>query len=576
MKMFNNIKNFTFCALLTLLSFGAVSCTEDEVMPVVVTEGVVFQFDMRTEYTISNMMDIVTVDMTLIKDGEEIILSNLKLDGTELSVLSAPVSLAEGTYTMKGYVAYGESTAKIMECEFDLEDEKSTFEVVVGQVLTVEIPVVVRIVDIDFYVSNALLGLCREVFGDDESLWPWDRTEKVGTWLGLEFVYFDGTNDISHLGGIHFDSKEFEGWNVMTKVPNGTISKLITIECVSFYDLPNLNELPDDLNKLPSLLSVVALNTGLESLPENFEKCKSLGTVILDGAALTEFPAQLNKMEKLSLIGILNTKITEVTVPLTNLKLVGLDLSHNQIATFGEDVLSSEVGIRSIKLNDNNLSSLPNSFATLASLTSVDIMNNKFASIPSQLEGITGLMTLRIGGNALTSISTADISVFPNLIDLDLEGSKGISVGALTHAKMGEISLSNCGLTSLPSIAGMPNIRLFEAANNDFTSIASLDFTATPLLSKINLSNNAKLKSLPTSTWGLSPLAPGVFGYLDLRNCPVLNWTPNAAWNAFNYAFEMYDPNADHVNPSYIVPPVEEYKDRVGIAKQGSNGVVIR
>ena len=574
--MFNKIKNFTFCAVLTLLSLGVVSCTEDDVTPPVVTEGVAFQFDMRTEYTVSNMKDIVTIDMTLIKDGKEIVLTNLKMEGSEASILSVPISLAEGTYTMKGYVAYGAVTTPVMECEFDLDDEASTFVVTAGQVMTVTIPVSVRVVEFENYIVNALIGLCREVFGDDESLWPWDKSEDLGKWSCLEFVYYDGSDVISHITGIRFDTNEFEGWSQMTEIPHGTISNLVTIDALIINNLPNLTTLPDDLHKLPDLGTVVIQNTALTELPKNFEKCKNLNTLLIDGADLTEFPAQVNEMKNITLLGIINTKIAEVTAPLTNLKLIRLDLNDNDITTFGEDVLSPEMGLSSINLSGNNLSTLPNSLGTIISLKAVNLYDNQFTVIPTQVKKLSGLMALRIGGAAFTTVTNDDLANFPKLDELGLNGSKNLKIGTLNHSEIDGLYLSNCGLTELPSIAGLPQMRLFEAENNEFTSISSFDFTANPILKKISLSDNAKLKSLPASTWGLSPLAPGVFSYLDLRNCPALNWTPNATWDAYDSLYEMYEVGAEPVHPSYIVPPVEEYENRVGIARHGSEGVVIK
>lgn len=587
MKMFNNIKNFTFCAILTLLSFGVVSCTDNGEEQMEVTEGVVFKFDMRTVYTVSNMSDIVTVDVTLIKDGEEVVLPNLRLFGDESSVLSMPVLLSEGVYTMKGYVAYGASAAVVMECEFDLEDADSTFEIAAQTLLTVDIPVSVRVVNFENYIVNALIGLCYEVFGADESLWPWDKTEELGKWKYLEFEYFDGTNTISHLSGIHFNSNEFEGWNKMTKLPSGTIGRLITLGAITFENMPNLTELSDDLHELPSLISLIVINTGLLSFPENLEKSNSVATILIDGAEMAEFPSQVNQMKKLTLLGIANTKITEVTAPLTNLKLIDLDLNNNEITTFGESVLSPEMGIRSINLSGNDLTSLPTSFGGLVSLKNVNIMRNKFTSIPTQLESLTGLVTLRVGGEQLASISSADISYYPQLLELDLRGSKSIVLGGLVHANISGLYISDCNLSALPSIAGLPKMRLFEAANNNLTSIAELDFTANAGLTKINLSNNANLTSLPTTTWGLSadakPLPTPIWGdrevggftYLNVSNCPNLNWTPNASWKAFESVFEMYDPSVDPVNPNFNVPDPDGYKDRVGVAKKGSVGVVL-
>ena len=70
-----------------------------------------------------------------------------------------------------------------------------------------------------------------------------------------------------------------------------------TIESLVIRNIPEFEELPDNLNK-SGLSSITVLNTSLKEFPKHFENIKHLNTLSIINSKLTELPVSLQKLEK--------------------------------------------------------------------------------------------------------------------------------------------------------------------------------------------------------------------------------------------------------------------------------------
>ena len=80
----------------------------------------------------------------------------------------------------------------------------------------------------------------------------------------------------------------------MKKLP-ATVSLSPTLEGIQIMDIPEFEELPDNMDKSP-LYSIMIMNTGFKAFPKNFEKMKNLRSLSVINSKLTELPIRLSEL----------------------------------------------------------------------------------------------------------------------------------------------------------------------------------------------------------------------------------------------------------------------------------------
>jgi len=169
---------------------------------------------------------------------------------------------------------------------------------------------------------------------------------------------------------------------------------------------------------------------------------------------------------------------------LKNLRM--LDLGHNALSQVPDALAELEGLTDFLYLHDNQLTSLPASFARLTKLRYLNISENAFEVLPESICSMTSLMELRASSNRLTSLPDC--------------------VGRL--ARLRELHLRNNQLTSLPeSIAMLEELRQIDLRANPLTHLPSAIATL-PRLEKLDL----RWVNIPSPIW-LKPL--------EARGCVV-------------------------------------------------------
>ena len=155
---------------------------------------------------------------------------------------------------MVKYTAYNNKGVQVQEAYLD---DNNTLSVEHGVMQTFYFPVSIRFVYINNEIRNMLFGVCAEALGNDSTKWPksWRvENEDLLTWENLEFEV-DDYGEISYLACIIFDGKTFPG---MKKLP-ATVSLFPTLEGIQIMDIPEFEELPDNMDKSP-LYSIMIMN----------------------------------------------------------------------------------------------------------------------------------------------------------------------------------------------------------------------------------------------------------------------------------------------------------------------------
>lgn len=534
---------------------------------------VTFKFARNKVYTISTLEDMARLKVTLEKDGKTIVLSGIDLSGNEDELTSSVSRLDEGTYKVVKYVAYNNKGAQVMEAYVE---EENTFTVTHGEMATYYFPVEIRIIIVNNQLRNMLFGLCTEVLGNDSTKWPktWRmENEDLLTWENLEFV-IDDYGNITYLASITFDNKTFPG---MKKLPN-TIANFITIENFRIMDIPEFEELPDNLDQ-SAASGILIQNTGLKEFPKNFEKMKNLRSLTIVNSKLKEIPARLGDLESIRDVEISGNEISEFPVEVAKKwqKVVALRMNDTKLSSLPTEVFNMRK-VNTFDFRDNkNLSSLPES-SNETYMGGLFLDGCAFTSIP-KIAQTKRMRTLTLANNKITSVTKEELNkLSTDLLTLNLDGNQINSFPKMESESLSELSLNNCGLQAIPDLSRLPALNVFSASHNQITEVAENTFKENEKLAILNLSDNSSLRTFSNDagftlkeqtieykndndTQTQTALKPYYLNCVNVDNCPNLTWTVPATWCCIKNFYVW--------NKEEMPLPVRN----VIVYKRGSNGV---
>ena len=555
---------WTICLLAVSFCVLNTACSEDENLPGM-QEGegeVVFQFVKNKTFDINKMEDIASIKVTVEKEGIRTVLPSLKIGGETDSLYSEPFALGSGTYKIISYKVFAANAAMLTEME---PEEELLITVEAGKQAVCYFPVRIKVIYINNTIKNVLLGICREVFGDDKTQWPWNEDEAdVTRWPGLEFVYDENTGAVQYLSDITFDEK----FASMKKVPNG-LSSLATIESLTFENL-DLEELPDDLG-LTNITTLALINTKLKKLPANLSRMQ-LASVHIINSELTELPAGIGDWsETMRVLTISGSRLTTLPVEIGKLrKLVNLRITDSELTSL-PDVFESLPHIAHLDLSNNpGLSALPVSIAKIRDLRGIALDGCSFTAVPEVVKQCRLIINVWMQNCKLTTLGADEFAGNTQLNGLYLSGNTFSSFPALCCPALMSLGLNNCGLNTAPDLSGLPELRALYLEENNITALPSSYFEKNKKLIRFSLAGNASLSVLPQEL-GIALDAngkPANLALVDVGTCPVLRWEVPANWCCMQIQPKedilIYDP--DYKGGDLIIR-------RVNVKREGSPGV---
>lgn len=503
---------------------------------------VTFKFVRNKVYTISTLEEMARLKVTLEKEGKTLEVSGIDLTGNEEELTSSISRLDEGTYKVVKYIAYNNKGTQVMEAYVD---DENTFTVTHGEMATFYFPVSIRIVLINNQLRNMLFGLCTEVLGNDSTKWPktWRvENEDLLTWENLEFEV-DDYGAISYLANIIFDNKTFPG---MKKLPE-TIAGFITIEGIQIMDIPEFEELPDNMDQ-SALSSITIMNTGFKAFPKNFEKMKNLRSLTIVNSKLNELPVQLADLENLHDVEISGNEISVFPAELAKKwqKLIALRMNNTKLSTLPAEIFNMK-NVSTFDFRDNkNLSSLPETRGEGIHLGGLFLDGCAFTTIPKIAQ--TRMRTLTLADNKITSVSKGELDALSNqLLTLNLDGNRINTFPKMESESLNELSLNNCGLTVIPDLTALPALCVLSVSHNQISKVEDNIFSSNEKFAILNLSDNANLKTFSNNAgFALKEQTitykkdgteqtettskPFYLKCVNVNNCPTLNWTVPANW----------------------------------------------
>jgi Leucine-rich repeat (LRR) protein len=201
-----------------------------------------------------------------------------------------------------------------------------------------------------------------------------------------------------------------------------------------------------------------------------------------------------------------DNQLTSLPESFGNLSLLQMLMMQNNQLTSLPESFGELTQLQTLHLNNNQLTSLPESFGNLTQLQTLLIDNNQLTSLPESFGNLTRLPKLELHYNQLTSLPQS-IGNLTQLQMLDLQynqlTSLPQSIGNLIQLQ--SLRLNYNQLTSLPdSIGNLTRLPKLELLSNQLTSLPESIGNLTQL-QEIDLENN-QLTSLPESIGNISQL----------------------------------------------------------------------
>lgn len=535
---------FIYCLSVLSLCVLITACSDDDDKLPGMGEGegeVVFLFVKNNTFDINKMEDIATLKVTVEKEGVQTVLPSLQMNGETDSLYSEPAFLKNGTYQIVSYKLFAANAFLLAE----VEPESDTYITVEAAKRTeCFFPIKIKVVYISNTIKNVLLGICREVFGEDKSKWPWNEDEAdIAKWPNLEFVTDEDTGEIMYLSDIIFDEK----FAPMKKVPNG-LAALATLEGLIFRNI-DMEELPDDLG-MTNISSLEVVNTKLRKFPTNLSR-SLLASIAIINSELEELPAEIGKLEEtmrdLQISGSHLKTIPEEIGKLT--KLVNFKITDSELTSL-PDIFEPLYRLSHLDFSNNpGLISLPASIARVRDLRGIVLSGCGFTEVPSVLKECTLMRNIWLENNQLSALAANEFSGNIKLEGLYLSGNAFSSFPALQIPTLLDMRLNDCGLRVCPDLSGLPELRMISLEGNALASMPSGYFSANEKLVKFSLANNSTLNSLPQDL-GIAlddQQKPALLALVDVSNCPELSWTIPGNWCCMQVQsaeeIKKYDPN---------------------------------
>lgn len=372
-------------------------------------------------------------------------------------------------------------------------------------------------------------------------------------------------NDIALLpdtiGNLRQLSKLNISRNKIEKLPNSFFQLKELRQLIAHHNA--ISELSDDIGNLSFIEMMDLSHNKLTSLPAMIGFLSRVTNLNLSYNKLTELPPEIGSMNALQILDVSSNHLQSLPEPIGSLchleqlfvqqndltalppfsgcaRLKELHVSNNAIEAFPIEVIETLLGLRTLDLKCNKLSTLSPDITMIQGLERLDLSNNNLASLPYELGTLVHLKGLGVEGNPLRAIrrdivKRGTVHLLKWLQDRlgespesaahkRLSGGAGLNDGSdlaesiekfalkTTHA----LELSKRSLHDVPEevfrMAAECDASTIDLSKNALESVPKGLEIACPVTTELNLGFN-KLSSLPGFLYLATRLT-----FLDLRN----------------------------------------------------------
>lgn len=259
----------------------------------------------------------------------------------------------------------------------------------------------------------------------------------------------------------------------------------------------SLSTLPDEVFSLSNLRLLDLSGNQISDLPPQIGKLRNLIELDLSGNQLKSLPAELSECHQIRTL-----KLGHVP----HLYFSSYSGKSNVLTTFPPVILRL-TSIRTLHIDHNELTELPNQIDELLRLTELIVNNNKLATLTPALANLQLLSNLDLSCNALTNIPT-EIFKLSRLTHLSLRSNQLVSVppevGFLHELRV--LDLGHNELFMLPkTLLNLVQLETLSLDHNRFVYLIDPDFSNLKSLVTLDISDN-KLVLLPPTINSLKNL----------------------------------------------------------------------
>ncbi|XP_037597177.1 leucine-rich repeats and immunoglobulin-like domains protein 3 isoform X3 [Cebus imitator] len=184
------------------------------------------------------------------------------------------------------------------------------------------------------------------------------------------------------------------------------------------------------------------------------------------------------------------------------------DLSHNRLSVIKASSMSHLQSLREVKLNNNELATIPNLGPVSANITLLSLAGNRIVEIlPEHLKEFQSLETLDLSNNNISELKTA----FPplQLKYLYLNSNRVTSVEPGYFDNLANtllvLKLNRNRISAIPpKMFKLPQLQHLELNRNKIKNVDGLTFQGLGALKSLKMQRNGVTKLMDGAFWGLS------------------------------------------------------------------------
>ncbi|XP_055434982.1 leucine-rich repeats and immunoglobulin-like domains protein 3 isoform X1 [Bubalus kerabau] len=185
-----------------------------------------------------------------------------------------------------------------------------------------------------------------------------------------------------------------------------------------------------------------------------------------------------------------------------------LDLSHNRLSFIKASSLSHLHCLREVKLNNNELETIPNLGPVTANITLLSLAGNKIVEIlPEHLRQFQSLETLDLSGNNISELKTALPPLQLKYLYINSNRVTSMEPGYFDNlaSTLLVLKLNRNRISALPpKMFKLPQLQHLELNRNKIKNVDGLTFQGLGALKSLKMQRNGVTRLMDGAFWGLS------------------------------------------------------------------------
>ncbi|KAK9886439.1 hypothetical protein WA026_016717 [Henosepilachna vigintioctopunctata] len=163
----------------------------------------------------------------------------------------------------------------------------------------------------------------------------------------------------------------------------------------------SITQIPDDIANLTGLQTLILHSNKLETVNPLFRALEKLKILDLSANDIEELPDIFDYLQNIVIINVSRNRLKTCPLLKKNNKLSVLDLSSNKLTEFTTICNDGLGSLSELKLNLNEIHSIPTEIKLLSSLKVLDVSSNKITIITGNLVDCGKLKDLNLKGNPI-------------------------------------------------------------------------------------------------------------------------------------------------------------------------------